>query len=40
MPSIERYQQRLAQTALPVTTLSVEKRDDGTEASVRIGQIQ
>jgi type II secretory pathway component PulL len=40
MPSIERYQQRLAQTALPVTTLSVEKRDDGAEASVRIGQLQ
>ncbi len=40
MPSIERYQQRLEQTALPVTTLSVEKRDDGAEASVRIGELQ
>lgn len=40
MPGIERYQQRLQANALPVLTLSVEKRDDGAEASLRVGQLQ
>jgi hypothetical protein len=36
--TIERYQQQLREGPVPVVTLSVERRSDGTEASLRLGQ--
>lgn len=38
MPAIERYQQQLRDGSLPVVTLSVERRSDGAEATLRLGQ--
>ena len=38
MPAIERYQRQLRDGPVPVATLSVERRSDGAEATLRLGQ--